>query len=410
MTEQPPDLDAHECGASGRPLLRTVSEQGSGLSMRTEVAIIGGGLAGLHAARLLHAAGVDFRLLEARDRLGGRIQSTDEAGRPSADGFDLGASWYWPDMQPAIGALVEELGLAAMPQNSDGDVIIHRMARETPQRYRRVASGQEPRSMRLVGGTGALVTALANDLPADRLRLGARVTRVALGEGHVTLTVGEADGAADALVAEHVVAALPPRLLEATVAFTPEIDATTARHWRDTPTWMAPHAKFFAFYDRPFWRAAGLSGTAQSLVGPIVEIHDATTASGAAALLGFLGVGADQRTSMGEAILTRVCVEQFGRLFGDEARRPRATLVKDWAADALTATAADRSAGGHPVPDGGCWVTGPWRGRLELAGSETSATDPGYLAGAIEAARRAVTATLAKPRSGNLGGTGSTPS
>lgn len=141
-----------------------------------------------------------------------------------------------------------------------------------------------------------------------------------------------------------------------------------------------------------------------------MEIHDATTASGAAALLGFLGVGADQRACMGEAVLTRACVEQLGRLFGDEARRPRATLVKDWAADALTATAGDRGAGGYPVPDGGSWVTGPWRDRLELAGSETSATDPGYLAGAIEAARRAVADTLAKPRSGDLDGTGSTPS
>lgn len=30
----------------------------------------------------------------------------------------------------------------------------------------------------------------------------------------------------------------------------------------------------FAIYDRPFWREAGLSGTAQSMVGPLAEIHD----------------------------------------------------------------------------------------------------------------------------------------
>ena len=37
---------------------------------------------------------------------------------------------------------------------------------------------------------------------------------------------------------------------------------------------MAPHAKFFAIYNQPFWRASGLSGTAQSMVGPMVEYFE----------------------------------------------------------------------------------------------------------------------------------------
>jgi monoamine oxidase len=101
-----------------------------------KVAIIGGGLAGLTVARLLQAADVDFVLLEAQDRLGGRILSAGADGLPSEDGFDLGPSWYWPHMQPAIDELVEELGLAAFCQNSDGDVIFERMSREAAQRYR----------------------------------------------------------------------------------------------------------------------------------------------------------------------------------------------------------------------------------------------------------------------------------
>lgn len=63
------------------------------------ILIVGGGLAGLTAARLLHRAGVEFKLLEARERLGGRILSVDATGEPSGDGFDLGASWFWPDMK-----------------------------------------------------------------------------------------------------------------------------------------------------------------------------------------------------------------------------------------------------------------------------------------------------------------------
>jgi monoamine oxidase len=133
---------------------------------------------------------------------------------------------------------------------------------------------------------------------------------------------------------------------------------------------------------------------AQSMAGPLTEIHDATTASGAAALFGFMGLGADQRAAAGSAILTRACLDQLVRLFGAEVARPSATLLMDWAADALTATADDRRGGAHPLPQLGLWVTGMWQKRLSLAGSESSATAPGYLAGAIDGAQRAVMETL----------------
>ena len=362
----------------------------------TQVAIVGAGLAGLHAARLLRAANVGFVLIEARDRLGGRILTVDEAGRPAEDGFDLGPSWYWPRMQPAIADLVAELGLPAFAQNGEGDVIFERMSREGPQRVHGIA--QEQLSFRLVGGTAALVGALAHDLPPGLVLTRAETTAMALRRDRVELTIRRADGATETLVAGHVIAAVPPRVLEAAVSFTPEQDAATARRWRETPTWMAPHAKFFAVYDRPFWREAGLSGTAQSMVGPMPEIHDATTASGRAALFGFLGVGADQRGALGEPALTRACLGQLARLFGPEAGHPRATLFKDWAADPLTATPADRAAAGHPAADPAPWVSGPWQERLALAASETSPSEPGYLAGAVAAAARAVDETLRKLR------------
>ena len=361
---------------------------------RSEVAIVGGGLAGLYAARLLHKAGVNFILLEARDRLGGRILSVNASGRSSEDGFDLGPSWYWPQMQPAMGALVEELGLPTFNQNSDGDVVFERMSRETPQRYR--GTGADQQSIRLVGGTAALVRALALELPSEKLLLGMRVTAMTLVSGGVELTISRANGATRKYVAQRASAAFPHRLLETTVVFTPGQEAATAPLWRETATWMAPHAKFFALYDRPFWRDSDLSGTAQSMVGPMVEMHDATTASGSAALFGFLGVGAEQRAALGEEELTRACLAQLARIFGSEASVPRATLLKDWASDPLTATAADRGSGGHLVPGGAVWVSRPWEERFALAGSETSPSEPGYLAGAVEAAKRAAAEILSK--------------
>lgn len=364
--------------------------------MHTTVAILGAGLAGLYAGRLLDAAGVDFRVIEARERLGGRILTTDERGVPSADGFDLGPSWFWPHVQPQLAALVQELGLAFFPQHTEGDVIFQRMSRETPLRYR--ATDQEPQSMRIAGGSAALVAALAKPWPRERVLLGTRATQMALSDTHVRLTTTQADGSQSTVVAEQVIAAMPPRLL-AQLDFSPPVDAATARLWRNTATWMAPHAKFFAVYDRPFWREAGLAGTAQSFVGPLGEIHDATTASGTPALFGFFAVGADLRASLGEAALTQSCLQQLARLFGAEALQPRATIVKDWAADALTATADDRTPTGHPQPSAAPWADRLWQQRLALGGSETGAADPGVMAGALSAAERAVKDVLGRLKS-----------
>jgi len=55
----------------------------------TEVAVIGGGAAGVAAARHLHGAGVDCLIVEARERLGGRAFTVTRAGFP----IDLGCGW-----------------------------------------------------------------------------------------------------------------------------------------------------------------------------------------------------------------------------------------------------------------------------------------------------------------------------
>ena len=357
----------------------------------TAALVLGGGLAGLHAARLLRRAGVDVHLVEARDRLGGRIQTTGE-------GFDLGPSWFWPQAQPAIGALVADLGLRAFAQATDGDALVDRRPAGAPQRH--PGFHPAPPSMRVAGGTTALIEALRRDLPADRVHPNTCAVALTLSETGVHVLLRDRDGADRVITAQQVVAALPPRLFEATVALDPAPPPALRRLWRGTPTWMAPHAKVVAAYDRPFWREAGLSGMAQSLAGPLAEIHDATTAEGRAALFGFVGLAPPTRAAMGEAALAEACVAQLVRLFGAPAARPLVVHVKDWAADPLTATPADLADGGHPVPVAR-WVEGDWAARLVMAGSETGATAPGYLAGAVEAGERAaadVVQRLGAPR------------
>ncbi|WP_183231657.1 FAD-dependent oxidoreductase [Bradyrhizobium sp. SBR1B] len=358
------------------------------------VVIVGGGVAGLTAALRIHRAGIALRLLEARSRLGGRVLSVDETGQVSSDGFDLGPSWFWPEMHPAFGRLVEDLGLASFAQHDDGDVVLQRMPNGPPQRYGGLA--QAPPSMRLAGGTASIVSALSDALPEESIELGVRATGARLDSEDVELSFVDVAGAVQTCRASFVVFALPPRLLEATVAFSPPIDAASATRWRATPTWMAPHAKFFALYDRPFWREHGLSGSAQSMVGPLAEIHDATTASGKAALFGFVGISAEDRAAAGEAAIVTASVRQLTDIFGPEAAKPRATLFKDWAADPLTATGRDRIPTGHPMSDRRRWVGQDWGDRIVLAGSETSVRDSGYLAGAVDAAENAAAFVIAR--------------
>ena len=68
-------------------LLRSVAQAAS---QPKTVLVIGAGLAGLAAARQLSEQGFDVRVIEARDRIGGRIwTSTRWPDVP----LDLGASW-----------------------------------------------------------------------------------------------------------------------------------------------------------------------------------------------------------------------------------------------------------------------------------------------------------------------------
>lgn len=73
----------------------------------TEVAIIGGGAAGIAAGRRLHDAGIACLIIEARSRLGGRAWTCDDpAGHP----LDLGCGWlHSADRNPWV-AIAEAQG------------------------------------------------------------------------------------------------------------------------------------------------------------------------------------------------------------------------------------------------------------------------------------------------------------
>lgn len=81
--------------------------------------VIGAGLSGLVAARRLAAGGASVRVLEARDRVGGRTLSV-----PLGHGIaDLGGQWITPT-QDRVAALADELGAARFAQHRAGSPVL----------------------------------------------------------------------------------------------------------------------------------------------------------------------------------------------------------------------------------------------------------------------------------------------
>ena len=83
---------------------------------RHDVVVVGAGLSGLIAAREIARAGRSVAVVEARDRVGGRMYD-----RPIAGGelVDLGAEFIGPT-QNHIRALVDELGIDTFPNHNAG--------------------------------------------------------------------------------------------------------------------------------------------------------------------------------------------------------------------------------------------------------------------------------------------------
>ena len=84
---------------------------------QVDVVVVGAGLAGLIAARDLLAARVSVLVLEARDRVGGRLLNhTLEGGAV----VEVGGQWVGPT-QDRVLALADELGVGLFPTYIEGE-------------------------------------------------------------------------------------------------------------------------------------------------------------------------------------------------------------------------------------------------------------------------------------------------
>lgn len=244
--------------------------------------------------------------------------------------------------------------------------------------------GQESR---FVGGSQEIVTRLAAQL-GDVVKYDAPVRQIAAAGGKVTVT---ADGVT--AVGKRVIVAVPPTIA-AKIDFSPALPARRVQLMQRYP--MGSVAKFIAVYDKPFWRADGLTGQALADQGAIDATFDNSPPDGSQGILmGFMSqTNIRKLDNASEAEMTAAGLASFALMFGDKAKTPLSTAFQRWDNETWS--------GGGPVgiaPPGVLSDFGTalreQNGPVHWAGTETSTYWTGFMDGAVRSGERAAKEVIA---------------
>jgi monoamine oxidase len=438
-----------------------------------DVVVVGAGLAGLTAADELARAGRDVVVVEGRDRVGGRLHTTELAGVP----VDAGATWVAPT-HTAVRDLLARLGGELVPQFHQGKGVIsfggkrkvegltalapwvmldltrvmkalqklvddlpasapweHPRAAEfdslsfgewltakhalqdtqkfmgmlckvhwgaplgdvsmfNVMRYVKTLGGLEhmlaveggDQQDRILGTAAhTLATGLAGTLDG-RVILNAPVERITTADDRVTVQTAE-----HTIDAGHVIVTASPTH-RSTIEFTPALPDQhygLARSWR-----LGALSKAFVAYDKPFWRAEGLSGEGISDDETVFLTFDVSPNPDGPGILmvfcdaqGFDAYDREERR--------RRVVQHLVHLYGDAAHDTVDYTDFAWGNDAFAAGGPNPAVGPKAWTSFGRFLREPV-GLVHWAGTETADETSGTMNGAILSGRRAAAEVLAR--------------
>lgn len=127
-------------------VLQSCKEEDEDIGLGKKVIVIGAGISGLAAARLLKSKKFDVVLLEARNTVGGRIQSQNFDGVT----FDMGASWiHGPNGNP-ITKLADQAGITTFFTNDEKSKLYSANAIEWSQSEMDQLDAEYEKAMNLV--------------------------------------------------------------------------------------------------------------------------------------------------------------------------------------------------------------------------------------------------------------------
>ncbi|MEM9721155.1 MAG: NAD(P)/FAD-dependent oxidoreductase [Bacteroidota bacterium] len=341
---------------------------------QTDIVIIGAGLSGLTLAYLLQEQKIPCKILEARDRVGGRIFTDYQENEAP---IELGATWLGKN-HPSLIELLETLGLPLFPQTL-GDTAIYEPISTSPPQQVALPPQEEP-SFRIAGGSSRLIHTLVEKLPPNCIQLAAQVSKLQFVGDLV-----EVHSSRGIYQAQKVISTLPPYLLVSTVDVAPALPESLVEIARQTHTWMGESIKVGLRYTEPFWKHATYTGTVFSSVGPLTELYDHSNVEGTHfALKGFLN-SAYHATSRKERI--QAVQKQLNRYVSPEVKTFSSYIECVWRHEPFTFFPYEGYILPHQNNGNPIFREDFFDSKLIIAGSETSPRNPGYMEGAILSAK-----------------------
>ncbi len=339
----------------------------------TQVLIIGGGLTGLTLAHLLQQKGIHYQILEARERLGGRILTYSyTASKP----LEMGATWLGKKHVHLV-QLLKKLDIDIFEQVL-GQRAIYEAISTSPPQLVTLPPNENP-SFRIKGGSYSVIDTLLEGLSTDSVHLNQIVQSIRqTGEGfHVKTQKSN-------FKANWVISTLPPCLLVNSVSIQPTLPPPIVALAQQTHTWMGESIKVGLTYTEPFWRANNSSGTIVSNVGPIPEMYDHSNYEDSFfALKGFLN-GAYFSVSKEERL--EMVLKQLRKYYSSKADNYLSYDEAVWRKEPFTFHPYNQ----HILPhqnNGHQLFRQPFLGgKFFIGGSETAADFPGYMDGAVQSA------------------------